>query len=171
MSDEDEFARLVTTRSRELLRAGWLLTEDWALAEDLVQSALESTWRHWASVERRDAPEAYVRRVMLTTWLRWRRRRWLGEIPTLTDHESDIAADEVVGNRDVLLVVFAALRTLSARQRAVIVLRYFNDLTEAETAIALGCSPGSVKVHSARAFAKLRQLPSLEGLLNEGSQP
>ncbi|HZZ95489.1 MAG TPA: sigma factor [Jatrophihabitantaceae bacterium] len=73
------FHAYVDAHSRALLRAGWLLTGDWSSAEDLVQTALAAAWPRWASLA---TPDAYVRRVMTTTYLRWQRRRWTGEIPT-----------------------------------------------------------------------------------------
>src|SRR4051812_23045346 len=78
--DGDSFADFVTAKSPELLRSAWLLTGDWHVAHDLVQTSLEKVWPRWGkSIEH---PEAYVRRVMLTTYLSWRRRRWTSEVPT-----------------------------------------------------------------------------------------
>ena len=80
MTDADEFGSFVRTHTRELQRTAWLLTGDWHSAQDLVQTALVSSWRRWDTIT--DAPVAYVRRVLLTTYLRGRRRRWTGEIAT-----------------------------------------------------------------------------------------
>jgi RNA polymerase sigma-70 factor (sigma-E family) len=169
MSDEQDFGRLVAGHSRALLRAGWLMTGDWSLAEDLVQTSLEATWHHWPTIVRRDAPEVYVRRVMVSTWLRWRRRRWSSEVPE--GRVPDVTlVDDKHERTDVRLIVLTALNSLSPRQRAVLILRYFDDLTEAETAAALGCSAGSVKAHATRAMTKLRRSPGVLGLLNEGSR-
>ncbi len=87
-SEPDGFRDFVETRSQALLRSGWLLTGDWPSAEDLVQTALAAAWPRWTTLTRRDAPELYVRKIMVNTFLRWRQRRWNGEIATgrLPDH-------------------------------------------------------------------------------------
>ena len=77
-SEPDGFREFVETRSSALLRSGWLLTGDWPSAEDLVQTALAAAWPRWATLTRQDAPELYVRKIMVNTFLRWRRRRWTG---------------------------------------------------------------------------------------------
>ena len=83
MTAEGEgFAQFVEGRRRALQRTAWLLTGDWALAEDLVQTALARSWPLWGRIRRRDDPEIYVRRVMVNTWSGWRRRRWQAERPT-----------------------------------------------------------------------------------------
>src|SRR5580693_4628371 len=79
VDDSDGFAQFVDLRQRALQRTAWLLTGDWALAEDLVQTALARTWPRWDRIVRRDDPEVYVRRVMVNTWATWSRRRWRGE--------------------------------------------------------------------------------------------
>ena len=160
------FREFVEAQSRSLLRAAWLLTGDWAGAEDLVQSSLAVTWTHWSTLTRPDAPQLYARRVMLRTFLRWRRRRWNGEIATgLPERGDDRDITEAVDLRQSVHVVLAAL---PPRQHAVVVLRYFLDLTEAQTAAALGCSVGSVKKHAARALATLRQSPGLAEIMSGG---
>jgi RNA polymerase sigma-70 factor (sigma-E family) len=160
------FREFVETQSGSLLRAAWLLTGEWGSAEDLVQTALVVAWSHWSKPTRPDAPQLYVRRVMLRTFLRWRSRRWNGEIvtelPDLSDGHNPIDAVEL---RQSVNLVLAAL---PARQRAVVVLRYFLDLTEAQTADVLGCSVGSVKKHAARALATLRQSPGLTEIMSGG---
>ena len=168
MSEEYEFSEMVAAQSRDLLRFGFFLTGDWPLSEDLVQASLEATWRHWAAVERRDAPELYVRQVMVRTWLRWRRRRWTLElpgqrVPDQPDRHDSIAIAET------RLIVLRALDSLSPRQRAVLILRHFEDRSEQETAAALGCSVGAAKKHAARALTKLRALPSIAALTTERS--
>ena len=82
LAEPDGFRDFVEARSSALLRSGWLLTGDWPSAEDLVQTALAAAWPHWASLRRQDAPELYVRKIMVNTFLRWRKRRWNGEIAT-----------------------------------------------------------------------------------------
>ena len=159
MEEPDGFREFVETRSSNLLRSAWLLTADWQAAEDLVQTALAKTWPHWDRLVRRDRPELYVRKVMLTTYLSWRKRRWTGEVPFAEVAGSASRSDAVdAALRHDLL---CALRDLPPRQKAVIVLRYFDDLTEADTAEALGCSIGTVKTHASRAMAHLRGVPGL----------
>lgn len=155
MRDDETFADFVRDRSPELLRSAWLLTGDWHAAHDLIQVALEKTWPRWG--KRVHHPDAYVRRVMLTTYLSWRGRRWTAEIPTAQLPECTCTADE----SDLRLALLTALSALTPRQRAVIVLRYFDDLPEAETAGLLGCSIGSVKSHASRGLQQLRATPGL----------
>ena len=161
MRDAEQFADFVSERSPALLRAAWLLTGDWHLAHDLVQVSLEKAWPRWGrEVEH---PEAYVRRVMLTTYLSWRRRRWVGEVPTaeLPEQASEHHAT------DLRLALLTALAEVSPRQRAVLVLRYFEDLSVQETADALGCSTGAVKAHASRGLQQLRLTPGLAEALGE----
>lgn len=166
MDAEDDFRQFVVTRQRLLLRTAWLLTGDWQGAEDLVQTALVRAWPHWRRVGGGPGADAYVRKIMVNTSLDWRRRRWHGEIPTerLPDHAAPGSPDA-----DVQQVLLAALRDLPPRQRAVVVLRFFDDLTEAGTAAALGCSVGTVKSQTFKALAALRRHPRLADLELEGS--
>lgn len=153
--DGDSFADFVAAKSPELLRSAWLLTGDWHAAHDLVQTSLEKVWPRWGkSIEH---PEAYVRRVMLTTYLSWRRRRWTAEMPT------EVMPDRSSGDEhpDLRLALLGVLARLSPRARAVIVLRYFDDLTEVQTAEVLGCSVGTVKSHASRGLQQLRATPGL----------
>jgi RNA polymerase sigma-70 factor (sigma-E family) len=143
-------------RSPALLRAAWLLTGNHATAQDLVQAALARTWPRWSRLERVDNAEAYVRRVMVTTYATWWRRRWRAEVATAQPPERPAGGD-AFADADLRDAVRSALDELPRRQRAVIVLRYFEDLTEAQTADALGCSVGTVKSQSAKAMTKLRR--------------
>ena len=154
----DEFVR---SRSRDLLRVGWLLTGDWNLAEDLVQIALARCWPRWESVT---APDAYVRAAVVNAHLSWRRRRAAGE---LLDPGLDSPAADDLGPAEVRECVRVALAALSPRERAVVVLRYYLDLSETDAAASLGVAVGSVKRYAADALAKLRSAPSLSGLLSE----
>jgi RNA polymerase sigma-70 factor (sigma-E family) len=154
---EAAFEAYVAARRRALLKSAWLLTGDWHRAEDLVQEALAKTYLKW---RRMDEPDAYVRRVLVTTYVTWWRRRWRGEQPAETLPEQAAAGPDV----DLRHQLYAALRTLPRRQRAVVVLRYFEDRTEAETAAALGCSVGTVKSQHARAMARLRDSAGLADL-------
>jgi RNA polymerase sigma-70 factor (sigma-E family) len=161
--DDDGFTEFVRSHSRALLRAAWLMTGDAAAAEDLVQASLAHTWVRWASVRSKDAAEVYVHRVMTTTFLGWRRRRWTAEIATgaLPDVPVDAEFDRTVV-RDVLL---SAVRALPPSQRAVIALRYLADLSEAATAEAMRCSVGTVKSQTSRAMKALRATPGLEAAI------
>jgi RNA polymerase sigma-70 factor (sigma-E family) len=167
VTEPDGFRDFVAARSAALVRGATLLTGDAATAQDLVQTALMKTWSRWPTVMRQDAPEAYVRRVMVSTFLTWRRRRWHGEQPVAILPELADARDEFAV-ADFRRVVVAALAALPPRQRAVLVLRFFDDLTEAQTADAMGCSVGTVKSQTAKAFGALRGYPQLRGLLEEG---
>lgn len=157
------FEEFVVARATVLLRTAWLLTGDHQLAEDLVQTALAKTWPHWSRIGATGlgAYEQYVRKVMLTTYLAWWRRRWNAERPTADLPEPRSTADRpqeaVAARHDVL----AALATLPRGQRAVVVLRYFDDLTEAQTADALDCSVGTVKSQCSKGLAALRRSPLL----------
>ncbi|MBB5078683.1 RNA polymerase sigma-70 factor (sigma-E family) [Nonomuraea endophytica] len=141
----------MATRSDRLLRTAYLLTHDWALAEDLLQEALTKAWFAWPRVEE---PEPYVRRVIVTTFTSWWRRRWRRELPS---HDlPETAHLDATGGIDEHDSLWRAIGRLPARQRAVIVLRFYEDLPVAETAQALGCEPGTVKSQTAKALAKLR---------------
>lgn len=164
MDEPDGFREFVAARQRDLLRSAWLISGDWHTAEDLVQTALVKTWPRWNRLIRDDRPELYVRRVMLTTFLAWRKRKSYGEIPLADLPESAVKDGDDADRRRAIV---AALHTLPPRQRAVVVLRYFDDLTEADTARALGCSVGTVKTHASRAMATLRGAPGLATALNE----
>lgn len=162
----DGFGDFIAARSAALVRSAVLLTGDEALAQDLVQAALARTWSRWERIARQDAPEAYVRRVMVSVFLTWGRRRWRGERPTavlpdLTDPKDEFAA------ADLRSSVTGALRALPRGQRAVIVLRYYDDLTEVQAAQALGCTVGTIKSQTAKALATLRNSPQLRGLLDD----
>jgi RNA polymerase sigma-70 factor (sigma-E family) len=173
MDEPDGFREFVAARSRALLRTAWLLTGDWAAAQDLVQTSLAKTWPAWSRIERSDSPEVYVRRVLVTTYATWWRRRWRGESP-YSELPERVVPDDAFDEADKRAVVAAALARLTRGQRAVVVLRYFDDLTEAQTAAALGCSVGTVKSQHSRALAALRgsaSLAELVGLIDEEVAP
>lgn len=159
MAAHDEaFSAFVTDRSRHLLQAAYLLTGDQHRAEDLLQTALTRCYLRWDAIEGTD-PEGYVRRTMVNAHIDWWRRKPWREVPTEALPETalpDSTQDQAV--RDAVL---GALATLSRRQRAVVVLRYYEDLSEAEIARVLGCSAGTVKSAASRAMAKLRDAPGL----------
>jgi RNA polymerase sigma-70 factor (sigma-E family) len=166
---EAQFDGFVRRASPRLLRAAWLLVGDWAGAEDLVQTALERSWPKWAALPDDEQRQAYVHRVLTNAFLRGRRRRWTGEIATaeLPEPLGPDEADEIA----VRTGLVAAVRGLPPRQRAVVALRYLGDLTEAQTALAMGCSVGTVKRYHARAITALRADPSVLDLLAEGTKP
>jgi RNA polymerase sigma-70 factor (sigma-E family) len=157
--DDRDFDEFVMARGAALLRTGYLLTGDRQLGEDLVQTSLAKTYRHWSRV-RSGSPEAYVRRVMVRENISWWRRRRISESPV------ELVPDVVSAGRedvDLRLTLDGALRQLSPHQRAVVVLRYYDDLTERQTADLLGCSVGTVKSQAHRALARLREIvPGLE---------
>jgi RNA polymerase sigma-70 factor (sigma-E family) len=167
-AEEAGFAQFVTARERALQRTAWLLTGDWALAEDLVQTALVRSWPRWERILRRDDPEIYVRRVMVNTWSTWYRRRWRGEKPAAAVPDGAGAGD-MAAEVAVRLAVRDALGVLSPRQRAVLVLRIYDDLSEAQVAEVLDCTVGTVKSTMSRALAKLREDPRLAEFMNERS--
>ena len=168
MAESLDFADFVRQRSTPMLRTAWLLTGgDWALAEDLAQATFSQVWRHWTRVADMEAPEAYAHKVMLNTFLSWRRRRWMAEIST----ERFVVSPATTGGfatADTREVLRHALRQLTARQRAVITLRYYEDRSEAETAAILGCAVGTVKSQASRAIAKLRTHPGLADIMTGG---
>jgi RNA polymerase sigma-70 factor (sigma-E family) len=150
----DSFAAFMGAALPGLLRFGYVLTGDAHRGEELVQSALVTTYRRWKHL-RHEEPHAYVRRAMINAhtslWRRHRRETQLPEDFDLT------AAGAGPAHYDEVDLVLRALRILPPRQRAVMVLRYYDDLSEAEIAHALGCSPGTVKSQASRALKTLRR--------------
>ena len=116
-AEANDFAQFVEARERALRRTAWLLTGDWGLAEDLVQTALARSWPRWERISRRDNPEVYVRRVMVNTWRTWSRRRWRGEKPSPAVAEAPAAGDVAaeVAMRMALRDALATLTAASAR--------------------------------------------------------
>ncbi len=157
----DAFDEFVRARSPGLLRAAYLLTGDSQLAEDLVQNALVKTSLAWRRLERQENADAYARRVLYNQQVSWWRRRRVQEV--LDEAVPEQAGSDVYGGVDLRLSLRAALLALPARQRAVIVCRYFDDLSEAETAEVLDMAIGTVKSQAHRALAALRAtIPQLE---------
>ena len=159
-AETDDFARFVEARERALQRTAWLLTGDWGLAEDLVQTALARSWPRWERITRRDDPEVYVRRVMVNTWTTWSRRRWRGEKASPAVAEAPAGGD-LAAEVAMRVALRGVLETLTRRQRAVLVLRVYDDLPEAQVAQILNCSVGTVKSAMSRALARLREDPRL----------
>ena len=154
MTGYADFEAFVAARRDALLRTAYLLTGNPHDAEDLVQAALVKVVPRWGRITGR--PESYVRRVLAREAVsRWRGRRWR-EVTT------DVVPEEAHRDSTDRVALLEDLRRLSPRQRAVLVLRYFDDLTEADTAAALGISVGTVKSHARDALARLRTLQSDE---------
>jgi RNA polymerase sigma-70 factor (sigma-E family) len=153
MADRAEFDAFVAARSPNLLRTAYLLTGDRHAAEDLLQTALAKSWFAWRRID--SAPEAYVRRVIATTYATWWRRRWRVERPT--GEVPDTGEPDQTASIDTRDALWRALAALPRRQRTVVVLRYFEDLSEAEIAATLGISTGTVKSSASRALATLRR--------------
>jgi RNA polymerase sigma-70 factor (sigma-E family) len=149
------FEDFVAARSDRLLRTAYLLTGDHALAEDLLQTALAKAWRAWGRIG--PEPEPYVRRILVTTYSSWWRRRWNGERPTEQLPERPHDAVDVDGRFDL----WEAVERLPRRMRAVVVLRFYEDLSERETADLLGIAPGTVKSQTSKALAHLRIDPAV----------
>lgn len=149
-----EFTELVHASWSSLYRTAYLLVGEHALAEDLVQTALAKTYGSWSKVRSVDAAPAYARAVLVNTATSWfRRRSWRNERPT--EVLPEIAYEHDPSSRPTLV---AALAQLPPRQRAVVVLRYYDDLGVGDVARALGCSEGTVKSQTSDALRKLRAL-------------
>jgi RNA polymerase sigma-70 factor (sigma-E family) len=156
----EDFGAFVATRSPALFRTAMALTGHRQQAEDLLQTALARSVRHWAKI-RDGQPEAYVRTAMYrqhVTW--WRRRR-----ETPTDRVPERAGADATAGVDLSLALVAGLRQLAPRHRAVLVLRYLEDLPTEEIAEILGCTPSTVRSQTARALGRLRALcPDLDAV-------
>jgi RNA polymerase sigma-70 factor (sigma-E family) len=150
-----EFAAYMTARQPSLLRTAYLLTGDRHTAEDLVQTALAKLYLSWDKVQRRELVDGYVRRILVnehnSLWRRaWKRKEVSTDV--LPDQQS--VTDSPDDGRGAALWEF--VQTLPRKQRAVVVLRYYEDLSEAETADVLGISVGTVKSQASRALANMR---------------
>ena len=147
-----DFCDWAASRQQQLLRAAFLLTGDRQLAEDLLQEAFIKVAVRWRKVGREN-PDAYVRRILYRDNISWWRRR--REVPVETVSDGPLPSDPDAVER--VLVVRSALNALTAKQRAVVVLRYFDDLTEREAAQVLGVTVGTVKSQTSAALARLRE--------------
>jgi RNA polymerase sigma-70 factor (sigma-E family) len=167
---EAHYAHFVRTRTHALLRSAYLLTGDQHLAEDLVQEALARAHRAWHRLERPENAEAYARKVMYHAQVSlWRRPKVTEVLPG--DLDAEPAGDDPADDTVQRLTLRRALLTLTAKQRAVIVLRFFEDCTEAEAAQLLGVSVSTVKTQTGRALERLRTLlPDLRVLTREQSR-
>jgi RNA polymerase sigma-70 factor (sigma-E family) len=162
------FREFVAVRSGEFFRLAYLLSGDHHTAEDLVQSALGKAAARWPRVAGYARPDAYVRRILVNEYISlWRRRRRITEDPVQDVPEGATGRDEAEAVvRRVLLQ--RALRRLTVRQRTVVVLRFYQDLSEADTAAEMGCSVGNVKRLCHHALGRLRALaPEMAELLHD----
>jgi RNA polymerase sigma-70 factor (sigma-E family) len=155
-AEEAQFCEFVAARQQALLRTAYLLTSDHHAAEDLVQTALAKAYLSWSKLREPAAAEGYVRRIMVnentSLWRRaWKRREHSTD--ALPERAGGPDASNGLEQRDEM---WALVQTLPPKQRAAVVLRYYEDLSEADTANALGCSIGNVKSQTSRALATLR---------------
>lgn len=163
-ADEAEFHDFVVARWARLVRTAYLLTGDRHHAEDLAQTTLTRVYQGWARVRASESLDAYVHKIMLRcNASRFRKRRVVEHLGELPEQGISDAADQVAQRRALV----AALQDLPRKQRAVVVLRFWSDLTEKETAEVVGCSTGSVKTQTHRALAKLRKHPALAPAAHE----
>ena len=155
MSIDEDFTEFVDARWSSLYRLAYLLAASPSGAEDLLQTTLVKAYVNWARIKRTEHPEAYVRRMLANTLVSGHRRAWVGEQPfgELPEIAGE-SAELPVLDRALLWPLVCAL---PARQRAVIVLRYYEDLTEEQIAAVLGCARGTVKSQSSAAIAALRR--------------
>ncbi|WP_456244828.1 SigE family RNA polymerase sigma factor [Longispora urticae] len=170
VSPEESFSEYVSGRLAAWSRVAFLLTGDHHHAEDLVQVTLVRVARHWERLVARGEPDAYVRRVLYSQHVSLWRRRWRDVDLRAEPPERPLA--DTAPDIEAALMVRAALGRLARRQRAVLVLRYFEDLTEVAAAEALGCSVSTVKSTTRDALARLRtmapELAELVGTINGG---
>ncbi|MFI6920573.1 SigE family RNA polymerase sigma factor [Nonomuraea spiralis] len=164
MDRYEGFREFVSARQQTLMRTAYLLTGDAHRAEDLLQTVLTRIARHWPKLARDGNPEAYARRALINEHVSWLRRRRT-DILTSSPPEPSYDPESAGLHR---MVLQEALLRLTPRQRAVLVLRFYEDLSVEETAEALGCSPGTVKSQTHYALGRLRVLaPELADLLSE----
>jgi RNA polymerase sigma-70 factor (sigma-E family) len=157
-TDEDAYREYVAARMERLRRMAYLLCHDWHTADDLVAGALLKLYRGWHRAQRVESLDAYVRQILMRTWLDERRRPWRRE--SATDLLPDRAAPAVPPTDES--GVLDLLRALPPRRRAVLVLRFYCDLSVEETAAALGISEGTVKSQTARAIDALRAVITVD---------
>ncbi|MEU6850400.1 SigE family RNA polymerase sigma factor [Actinacidiphila alni] len=157
-----DFETFAAARWPQLVRTAYLLTGDHHEAEDLVQSTLAKVYLGWSRIRRLDVPDAYVHRALVNNNLsRFRKRRVVHLLTPLLPERARPDPHSPVEDRALLV---AALAALPPRQRAAVVLRYWEDLSEQQVAEILGCSPGNVKSQASRGLRKLREHPALAEL-------
>ncbi len=159
---EQEYIDFVTHHANALCRTAYLLCGDWRRAEDATQEALIRMYRLWPRMQKRHGLKAYARKVVVTTTLEALRRKSSREV--VADSAQFLATPDLadpLGRLESRMVIREALAELPPRQRACVVLRYFDQLSVEETAEALGVRPGTVKSQTLRALDKLRAHPGL----------
>lgn len=170
---EPGFDDWVRARQAELLRSCWLLTGNWSDAQDLLQSTLAGVWPRWSRIVSTGDPSPYVRRSLLNAYLTGRRRKWRQEVAYGLDigarplERSRAGVDKRLAAVDDRAVLVRWLSELAPRQRAVVFLRFYEDMSEAQAADLLGCSVGTVKSQAAKALAHLRQLDGVSEMEKE----
>ena len=152
MTPDEEFAEFAETASPQLRRTAFLLCGNWHTAEDLVQTTLAKVFVSWRKIQRRDAARSYAARTLVNTYLADKRSKRNSELITDRIPERPVQAHAP----ETRMVVLSVLATLPPRARAVVVLRYWEDLSVDQVAAVLGCSPGNVKSLGAAALGKLR---------------
>lgn len=153
---EEDFAAYYAARGDMLRRTAYLLCGDWHLAEDLTQTAFTNLYRVWNRLDRHDALDQYTRRVLVRAFLDERRRPWRREVATEPENAVLGAGSVEEGGAEERLILRTALLRLSKQRRAVLVLRFWADLSVEEVADLLGCPIGTVKSQTARGLADLR---------------
>jgi RNA polymerase sigma-70 factor (sigma-E family) len=164
---DPEFQEFAEAANLPLLRTARLLTGDWHLGQDLLQVTLTKVYLRWSQADRWDSPTGYARTVMVNTYCTWHRRRWRHELPRerLPDRADERDTADTVATTDALA---RALADLPRRQRAAVVLRYYDDLSVEQAARVLQCPPGTVMSLTFRALARLRQSADLHDTAVEG---
>ncbi|MEV4821790.1 SigE family RNA polymerase sigma factor [Micromonospora sp. NPDC049274] len=164
-ADEDDYRQFVSARLEPLRITAYLLCRDWHTADDLVSITIGKLYQHWRRVRTMEHVDAYVRGMLTNAWLDERRRPWRRE--KVTDElpeQADVALPQAaLADRELLLDLLAQL---SPRRRAVVVLRFYCDLSVEETARALGISTGTVKSQAARGLESLRTLATVDSALS-----
>lgn len=155
---EDEFVEYYSAHARQLRRTAFLLCGDWHLAEDLTQTALTKVYQSWSRIENRDAVDGYARRVLLRVFLDERRRPWRREYSTVPGSASLDGVTQVEPTTDERGPLRTALRQVPKRRRAVLILRFWMDLSIEQTADLLGCSAGTVRSQASRGLNDLRRV-------------
>ena len=154
-TDDEAYLEYVDRVQPTLRRVAYLLCQDWHRADDLVQGTLERVYLHWGKAVQAREPIAYARTMLVRVFLTEQRTAWARRVVLLDrPPEAALAAEPDLADR---LAVEAALRELPPRQRAVLVLRFYCDLSVEQTAETLHCSPGTVKSQASRGLAKLRE--------------
>lgn len=159
--EESEFRDYVAGHLGGLRRTAFLLCGDWHHAEDIVQTALTKLYLSWRRVRERSALDSYARQIVVRTYIDEGRRSWRRERPTAQLPEVETHGD----GPDDRLLMLRALAQVPSRQRAALVLRFWEDLSVEETAHALGCSEGTVKSSTARGLDSLRAVLAGQGVI------